>query len=325
MLVTVLMSVYNSGLFLEKAIHSILEQTFKDFEFIIIDDGSTDNSKQICKAFMSLDSRILLVENEKNLGLAASLNKGILLAKGEYIARQDADDFSAPDRLETQLKYALENTDIDLIGSDCFLIDIFGDVVCKDDSFSQRKNYGDDLFDQKALFPHGSAFLKKSTLLEAGLYDSRFYYVQDGEFWHRLINKGAKVAVLDNPLYYYRATPVACNKRAHAKRLYNKVLKMAYIDRKDADCIDKELESIQYYLSGKGPKPESFYMANYWRGLGNTAYMSNRGTRVCYNYIKKALKETNSLANYIRYIVLLCVYAIPPDVVKYFLRQKPAA
>lgn len=325
MLVTVLMSVYNSGLYLEKAIHSILSQTYKEFEFIIIDDGSTDNSKQICRAFMSIDPRIVFIENERNLGLAASLNKGILSAKGRYIARQDADDFSAPDRLETQLKYALEHEHVDLIGSDCFVVDIFGEVVWKDDTFSKRKSTGNDIFEQKALFPHGSAFLKKGKLVEAGLYDARFYYVQDGEFWKRLIAYGAQVVVLDKPLYYYRATPVACSKRGHAKRLYNNVLRLAYIEKKPADVIDKELDRIQDYLMEQEAKPHRYYMARYWKGLGNTAYMNNRGRRICFNYIKKAVKETNSLTNYIRYVILLMVYVIPPHKIKPLLRHKVPA
>jgi len=323
MLVTVLMSVYNSGLYVEKAIHSILAQTYTDFEFIIIDDGSTDNSKQICRGFMSIDSRIVFIENEKNLGLAASLNKGILQAKGKYIARQDADDFSAPDRLEKQLSFALENEHIDLIGSNCYVVDLYGEIVWKDDTFSKRDSSENEIFEQKALFPHGSAFLKKSKLIEAGLYDSRFYYVQDGEFWKRLIANGAQVAVLDDPLYYYRATPVACPKRGQAKRLYNNVLKLAYVERKPAEVIDSELDSIRNYLAGEVSKPQAYYMANYWKSLGNTAYINNRGTRICFNYIKKAVKETNSLTNYIRYMFLLMVYVIPPERVQYLLKFKP--
>lgn len=101
--VTVLMPVYNGEAFLHKAIDSILKQTFSDFEFLIIDDGSCDRSREIVRSYH--DSRIHLVENGNNLGLEKSLNRGIHLAKGEYIVRMDADDISLPRRIQTQVAF----------------------------------------------------------------------------------------------------------------------------------------------------------------------------------------------------------------------------
>ena len=102
-LVTVLLPVYNSEMFLREAIDSILSQSFKDFEFLIINDGSSDNSLNIINSYH--DQRIKLIDNIQNKGLIFSLNKGIDLAKGKYIARMDADDISLPERLETQINY----------------------------------------------------------------------------------------------------------------------------------------------------------------------------------------------------------------------------
>lgn len=112
--VSVLMSVYNGEKYLKESIESILSQTYSDFEFIIIDDGSTDNSLKIIKAFP--DQRIRLVCNKKNIGLANSLNRGIKLAQGEYILRMDADDISLPNRITKQVKYMDANPDIDISG-----------------------------------------------------------------------------------------------------------------------------------------------------------------------------------------------------------------
>ena len=106
-MVTVLMSVYNGEKFLKEAMDSILTQTFTDFEFLIINDGSTDNSVKIIESYN--DSRIRLINNEKNLKLIASLNKGISLARGKYIARMDCDDISSPMRLEKEVDF-LENS-----------------------------------------------------------------------------------------------------------------------------------------------------------------------------------------------------------------------
>jgi len=114
-LISVVMPVYNTEKYVSQAIQSILNQTYTNFEFIIIDDGSTDNSKSLIKEFN--DPRILLVESSTNEGLVASLNKGLELAKGKYIARMDSDDISYANRFEHQLEFLETNPDITLCGS----------------------------------------------------------------------------------------------------------------------------------------------------------------------------------------------------------------
>ena len=103
-LVSVVMPVYNAQKYLNKAIDSILAQTYKDFEFIIINDGSTDNSLQIIKKYQKKDKRII-VKNKKNKGIVAALNDGIKLSRGKYLARMDADDISLPSRFEVQVNF----------------------------------------------------------------------------------------------------------------------------------------------------------------------------------------------------------------------------
>ena len=114
-MVTVLMAVYNGEKFLKEAMESILTQTFTDFEFLIINDGSTDNSVKIIEEFN--DPRIRLIHNEKNLKLIASLNKGISLAKGKYIARMDCDDISMPYRLEKEVDFLENSLEYGLVGT----------------------------------------------------------------------------------------------------------------------------------------------------------------------------------------------------------------
>ena len=113
--VTVLMPVYNGEMYLREAIDSILHQTFTDFEFLIINDGSTDNSETIILSYD--DSRIRYEKNDSNLKLIATLNKGIELAKGKYIVRMDADDISIPDRIEKQVAFLEKNPDVGICGS----------------------------------------------------------------------------------------------------------------------------------------------------------------------------------------------------------------
>jgi glycosyltransferase involved in cell wall biosynthesis len=109
------MPVYNGSKHLSDAVDSILTQTYTNFEFLIIDDASTDNSFEILKSYK--DDRIRLIKNEKNIGLSASLNKGLNLALGKYIARMDQDDISLPNRLEKQIEYFKEHNDICVLGS----------------------------------------------------------------------------------------------------------------------------------------------------------------------------------------------------------------
>src|SRR6185295_3491651 len=113
--VSVLMSVYNGEKYLKEAMESILNQSFPDFEFLIFNDSSTDSGREIILSFN--DPRIVLVDNEKNIGLTKSLNKGLSLAKGKYIARMDADDISDAGRLNEQVNYMEKNSDVAVCGS----------------------------------------------------------------------------------------------------------------------------------------------------------------------------------------------------------------
>ena len=128
-IVTVLMSVYNGERYLNEAIDSILAQTFTDFEFLIIDDASTDSTPKILHSYD--DPRIRIVTNEENLGLTKSLNKGLALAQGEYIARMDADDISLPERLMMQLNFLIDNKTVPLVGSGAIMIDEDGKSIGK--------------------------------------------------------------------------------------------------------------------------------------------------------------------------------------------------
>ncbi|HYK77843.1 MAG TPA: glycosyltransferase family A protein [Daejeonella sp.] len=317
--VTVLMSVYNSEKYLKEAIRSILNQTYRDFEFIIIDDGSSDNSRDIIEQFAAEDPRIVFVKNHQNMGLGASLNRGIKLASGKYIARQDADDLSAPNRLSVQLKHALENQEVDIIGSDCYEIDIYDNIIFENRHHSAQNDFMGNLLSRKGIFAHGSAFLKKDKLLEVGLYDSRFYFTQDIELWLRLISNGAKVHIMNQLLYSYRRAPSFNPKRNPAKDSYNKVLHMMYVQKESAKVIDLELQHIQQYLSGLNGHQQPYAMANYWKSLGNVTYMQNCPKRKTYQYIYKAFREKNPLMNYPKFLLLGLVYLLPPGLVRSFM------
>ena len=126
--ISVLMCVYNDEDWLKNSIDSIVNQTFTDFEFVIVNDGSTDNSLEIINSYS--DDRIRIINNEENLGLPKSLNRGLNLCKSELIARMDADDISMNNRLEKQYKYLKKNKEIALIGGQAEYIDSDGSKKC---------------------------------------------------------------------------------------------------------------------------------------------------------------------------------------------------
>ncbi|MEK7658890.1 MAG: glycosyltransferase family 2 protein, partial [Patescibacteria group bacterium] len=129
--ISVIMSVFNQGQYLEESIRSILSQTFKNFEFIIVNDACSDKSPQILKYWADRDSRIKIITNEENIGLTKSLNKAIKEASGEYIVRQDSDDISLEERLEKQVSFLDLHTDVKILGTFGYRISEDGTIIGK--------------------------------------------------------------------------------------------------------------------------------------------------------------------------------------------------
>ena len=191
-LVTVIMSVYNSEYFLKKSINSILNQTYKNLEFIIVNDGSNDQSLKIIKSYMKKDSRIVLI-NQRNIGLTKSLNKAIKLAKGKYIARQDADDESFSKRILTQIRL-INKFNLDLVVSRAlknkknvphvFLLNFNKEAVLKTGN----------------LFIHGTFCCKKEVFQQIK-YHERFKYAQDFKFLTDCLKNNIKIGYIKDALY----------------------------------------------------------------------------------------------------------------------------
>lgn len=182
--VTVLMSVYNGEKYLREAINSILNQTFKDFEFLIIDDGSTDSSRDIISSYG--DPRIRLLGNEKNMGLTRSLNKGLTLAKGEYIARMDADDMSTYDRLEKQVAYMDTHPEKALLGGSAIVINSRSDTITRWHHLTKPGLLRWSLlFDNP--FIHSAVMLRSALLRAHRLsYDCALPCAQDYDLWQKI-------------------------------------------------------------------------------------------------------------------------------------------
>ena len=194
--ISVVMPVYNSEKYLYEAIDSILNQTYTNFEFIILNDGSIDKIEEIILSYD--DQRIVYVKNEENLQIVKTLNKGISLAKGKYIARMDADDISLPERLERQIEFMESNPDIDVCGT--------GYIALGKKRFIFKPLKKHEYIKIKLLFTsplaHPTVLMKKE-IFDDYQYDEGYPKAEDYALWIQLINHFT-FANISDPLLYYR-------------------------------------------------------------------------------------------------------------------------
>lgn len=195
--VSVVVPVYNASAYLKEAIDSILYQSFTNFELIIIDDCSTDESQEIIKSYT--DKRIRFFINNENLGVTKTLNAGLRLARGKYIARMDADDIALPQRLERQVKFLEKNADYGLVGS---YMQLFPSGRTQKVPVSDEELRANMLFHNP--FVHPAMMIRRSILDQYQLaYDESLPTAQDEELWFR-IAQYSKVANIPEVLLIYR-------------------------------------------------------------------------------------------------------------------------
>jgi glycosyltransferase involved in cell wall biosynthesis len=200
--ISVLMSCYNGGRWLGEAINSILVQTFGDFEFIVVDDGSTDDSLNIIKSFAERDSRIIVIA-KPNTGLADSLNVGIAQANGMWIARLDVDDVALRQRFEKQLNYVRSFPDIVLAGSGCVIIDHESRELKTNKYPSSTRPLIRQMIMGGSQFPHSTAFYRAEAVRRLGGYRPRIYRAEDKDLWLRMSTIG-EIGCLPEPLIKLR-------------------------------------------------------------------------------------------------------------------------
>lgn len=201
--ITVLMPVYNAEQFLREAMDSMLNQSFRDFEFLIIDDGSTDASISMIQQYQ--DPRIRLIRNEKNLGISPTLNRGIELASTDLIARMDADDISYPDRLQKQYDYMMAHPD-------CALLSTWARVITHDKKFVRMEKYRSNFYYYNLTFEcwmyHPTVMFRRKPVMDVGMYSMP--YSEDYDlFWKLSVNY--EIGNLAEPLVDYRLSPTSLN------------------------------------------------------------------------------------------------------------------
>jgi len=183
-LVSVVMPVYNSEMFLREAVNSILTQSYRQLELIVVNDGSTDVSAAILSSIE--DKRIRVLEHERNQGITQSLNDAIAVSTGEYICRMDADDVAVPHRIERQVAFLEEHPDIALVGTGTVLIDKDGTRIGQESYPESAYEIRREIFVHNP-FAHSAVMIRKSVLDRCGFYDARFLHNEDYDLWLRIV------------------------------------------------------------------------------------------------------------------------------------------
>lgn len=216
--ISIIMSVYNNEKYLRTAIDSILKQTYKNFEFIITNDASIDNSLEIIKEYAKQDKRIVIIDNKKNIGLTKSLNNMIDICKGEFIARMDGDDISILNRLEEQINVLGKDSSIDVLFTDTILINEDSEKICE----SWRPRSINNILKYlpfNNFIPHPTVIIK-SNILQKYKYNEKYLTSQDKELWVRLNNDMKNFYYLKKSLLLYRINPNSVRNKT-ANQSYN--------------------------------------------------------------------------------------------------------
>ena len=224
-MISVIMSVYNEkSIYVEKAIDSILNQTYSDLEIVIVLDlPDNETLLRILKEYTHKDARVKLLINDRNIGLAMSLNRAIEVAHGEYLARMDADDISKPERLERELEYLINNG-LDVVSCVADKIDENGNVWGEIKPFNNRPEVIKDLLEIQNVIIHPTVLMRTDIIKSVGGYRN-FPSCQDYDLWLRLITNNYKIGIINENLFQFRKHRDSVT----ATRRYNQILNEKYI------------------------------------------------------------------------------------------------
>lgn len=268
-LITVLMTTFNEPVeYIQQSIESVLNQTYANFELLILDDSSKEEAIQVIDSFKK-DHRVQVVREKERMGFVNALNKGMKMAKGEYIARMDADDICFNDRFEKQINFLKTHSDVDILGGNMKIIDENGNIL------SQRQ-YPCSKFSLKfsSIFrspvAHPTVMFRRSIIEQNMFYDALFKKAEDLEYWLRLRNNGFKIANMPEYLLYFRISGDLAEKRnsehfsySFRARSKNFSWRYFYLDlpsmlfAKLYSIVPSKITSIYYLNENKNMKNET--------------------------------------------------------------------
>jgi glycosyltransferase involved in cell wall biosynthesis len=219
-LVSVVMSTYNDNPdFLEHAISSIANQTYRNLELLIVDDSTVAESKAVIDHWKCRDPRIRLMRFPDKKGFVASLNEGLRIASGEFIARMDGDDISEPERIEKEVAYLIGHPDISVVGTTMYIINEHGDVISFRNYLTGYKKLR-KMSCFKSPLAHPSVMMRRKIIDTGFFYDDKFKKAEDYELWLRLMKSGYKMDNINEPLLRYRISFNMADKRHGEHFLY---------------------------------------------------------------------------------------------------------
>lgn len=243
--VSVIVPMYNAAAFLGATVDSILVQTYKDFELLLIDDCSTDATLELAYSFS--DPRIRVIKNSKNQGAGATRNKGIELAQSTYIAFCDADDIMLPDRLEKQLSFMEQHSDIDICGSFVKLINENGDIIGKYTFPTEHNEIAVEMF-LRCAFQQSTAFIRRSRLVHNDLRYKENHYAEDFDLWANAVKK-LKFHILPLFLMYYKISESQLSTASWSKQQRDAFLTYEQMMNELGVNYNKHVVAVHYELA----------------------------------------------------------------------------
>ncbi len=219
--VSIVMATFNDSVdYLKMAIDSIIKQTYKKWELIIVDDSINEDTIKCLQKYCESDSRIKFIHNEKRLGFVASLNKGIRLSRGKYIGRMDGDDYSYPTRIEKEYVFLEANSEYSVVGSIINIIDENNNITSQI-KFAE-KGLRFRLFGMfRCPIQHGDILMRRNAINIENCYDEKFKKAEDLELWLRLMKQGRKLYNLRETLFSFRIESNYAEKRSREHFSYN--------------------------------------------------------------------------------------------------------
>ena len=304
-IISVLTCCYNAEDFVEGAIESILHQSYKEFEYLLVNDGSSDNTLSILKRYAAKDKRIVLIEQEHS-GLTASLNLGLKQARGEWIARLDADDICEPARLQKQLTYVRANPQLVFVGSGCLEIDAKGNMI---KNYRYPQHHAGLLKNLRTALkfpPHSSTFYLTSAVRKIGGYRPRIQQAQDMDLWLRLSEVG-EFGCLTEPLVRIRKhdNQVSHEDSGRRQLIYSTVALVSYflhqsrfIDPVNAD--QESFDAFYAWIEQQLKNQKMFAFRQFIEQLKACFYSSLNLLAAVLEVIRLALRQPNQMLRFLR-------------------------
>ena len=283
MKVSVVIPVHNGERYLAEAIESILSQTFRDFELLIVDDGSTDGSRAVMERYARQDARIRIL-CQANRGVSAAGNRGLAEARGEWVARLDADDLFLPEKLERQLAFVRRYPDVRIAGTLGHFINGAGrfiGLVSTDGPFTRAQFEAMTARGEPVFFVHSSTLMHRETVLAVGGYREQFVQAEDVDLWLRMAERGHLLLKMPEPLLLYRlhGASLTMSRNAEQKLQHRWVMACAAARRKG-----REEPSLAEFLQSekRRPWPSRFHAGRL--ELGERLYQRAALHFACGNY-----------------------------------------